>query len=148
RARYSSPSISVTVGAFPEDASAISSAISATAQLPGAQQEALKLQPAVAVLAQCLDHLGAERRLSEQRTRRHTGCDFLRPARQLAQLRRSSRRADEQIARPGVDRLGHGKGGIALAVRLGEIERLALVGGAERVLHLPEQLPPFAFRLE
>ena len=38
--------------------------------------------------------------------------------------------------------------GIAIAVRLGEIERLALVPGPEGVFHLPEHLPPFAFRLE
>src|SRR5438067_6176035 len=148
RARYSSPSISVTARAFPEVASSISSAMSATAQLPGAQQEPLELQPAIAVLTQRLDHVGAERRLSEQRTRRHTGGDFLRPARQLAQLRSCSRAADEQIARPGVDRLGHGQCGIAIAVRLGEIERLALVPGPEGVFHLTAHMPPFVFRLE
>src|SRR5207302_403924 len=69
RARYSSPSISVTARAFPEVASSISSAMSATAKLPGTQQEALELQPAVAVLTQRLDHVGAERRLSERRAR-------------------------------------------------------------------------------
>src|SRR5712664_1571244 len=148
RARYSSPSISTTGGAFPADACSSRPAISATAQLPRGEEQPLELQPAVAVLAQRLDHLGAQLRLPEQRARRNALRQLARGAGQLAQVGSSASLGDEDVARPRLHRLGHLQGGIPLAVRLGEIERVSLVRGGQRLLHALEQLAPLALGLE
>src|SRR5947209_5861723 len=66
----------------------MSSLISDTAQLPRPEQQALELQPPVAVLLERLDDLRARRRLTEQRLGRDAGSDLRRPRRQLAQRER------------------------------------------------------------
>src|SRR2546425_5094392 len=148
RARYSSPSMRTTACAFPAEACPIRSAISDIPQLSRPEQQAFELQPAVAVLVQGLDHVGAERGLSEEAMGRNALRDLPCPGGELAHLWRASRSRDQEVPRPALYRLRHFQRRVAVAVRLGEIQRLALVRRLERVLHLLQQLAPFALRGE
>src|SRR2546428_5730416 len=148
RARFSSPSMRTTACAFPAEACPMSAAISDMTQLSRPEQQAFELQPAVAVLIEGLDHFGAKRGLPEEAMRRNALRDLPCPGGELAHLWRASRSRDQEVPRPALHRLRHFQRRVAVAMRFGEIQRLALVRRLERVLHLLQQLAPFALRGE